>query len=89
MILFCFVLVVVFRFLEVLKLVLRQEQWDNHFRGILSFPHYFSCSISLREMFCSSLGGQIVVESALDLFSILCYTYFCLCFVSHISWFGA
>ena len=87
LILFFLVLVVDFRFLEVLKLVLRQEKWDNHFKGVLSFPLCFSCFISLREMFCSSLGGQIVVESALDIFSILCYTCLslCLCFVSHMS----
>ena len=28
-----------------------------------------------------------MVESSLDFFSILCYT--CLCFVTHMSWFGA
>ena len=90
LVLFCFSCE--FRFLEVLKLVLSQEKWDNHFRGVLSFPLCFSCSISLREMFYSSLGGQIVVESALDFFSILCYTCLCFCFVcfaSYMSWFGA
>ena len=90
LILFFLVLVVDFKFLEVLKLVLRQEKWDNHFRGVLSFPLCFSCFISLREMLCSSLGrgAQIMVESALDFFSILCYTCLCLCFmcfVSHMS----
>ena len=89
LILFCVVLVVIFRFLEVLKLVLRQEKWDDHFRGVLSFPSCFSCCISLREMLCSSLRGQIVVESALDFFNILCYTCLCLCCVSHMSWFGS
>ena len=58
---------------------------NDHFWGVLSFPPCFSCSISLRELFCSSLGGQIVVELALDFFSILCYTCLCLCFVSHMS----
>ena len=90
-----FFLVVLFRFLEVLKLVLKQEKWDDHFRGVLFFPPCFSCYISLREMFCSSLvcvwgcvGEHIVVESALDFFGILYYTCLCLCFVYHMSWFG-
>ena len=85
-------LVVLFRFLEVLKLILRQEKWNDHFREVLSFPICFSCFISLREMFCSSLRGQIMVESALDFFSKLCYVYLCLCFVcfvSHMSRFGS
>ena len=56
---------------------------DDHFRGVLSFPPCFPCSISLRELFCSRLGGQIMVESTLDFFSTLCYT--CLCFVYHMS----
>ena len=71
-------LVVIFMFLEVLKLVLRQEKWDDHFKGVHSFPPCFSCSISLKEMFCSSLGGQIVVESALDFLIVLCYSFLCL-----------
>ena len=83
-------LFVLFRFLEVLKLVLRQEKWDDHFRGVFFFHPCFSCYISLREMFCSSLGGgaQIVVESALNFFGILYYTCLCLYFVYHMSWFG-
>ena len=52
-----FFLVVIFRFLEVIKLVLRQEKWDDHFKGVLFFPHCFSCSISLREMFFFKFGG--------------------------------
>ena len=62
---------------------------DNHFKGVLSSPPCFSCSISLRELFCSSLGVQIVVELTLDFFGILYYTCLCLCFVYHMSWFGA
>ena len=46
---------------------------DDHFKGVLSFPPCFLCSISLRKLFYSSLGGQIVVELALDFFSTLCY----------------
>ena len=61
---------------------------DDHFKGDLSFPSCFSCSISLRELFCSSLGGKVVVESTLDFFSTLCYTCLCLCLVSHIRSFG-
>ena len=53
----------IFRFLEVVKLVLRQKKWDNHFRGVLSFSLCFSCSISLRGFFFSSLGGQIELFS--------------------------
>ena len=57
----------------------RDEMINDHFRGILSFPSCFSCSISLRELFCSSLGvgggggggRQIVVESTLNFFSTL------------------
>ena len=30
-----------------------------------------------------------MVESTLDFFSILCYTCLCLCFVSHMNWFGS
>ena len=79
-------LVVLFRFLEVLKLVLKQEKWDDHFRGVLFFPPCFSCYISLREMFCSSLGGgggggageHIVVESALDSL-VSCIIHVCVC----------
>ena len=47
----------------------------------------------IEEMLCSSLGGQIVVESALDYLSVLCFVscYTCLhfsfisfvCFVSY------
>ena len=71
-------LVVLFMFLEVLKSVLRQGKWDNHLCGVLSFPPWFSCSISLRELFCSCLGGQIVVESTWDFFSTLC-VHVCVC----------
>ena len=37
---------------------------------------------SIKEMLCSSLGGQNVIESALDFLSVLCFVlcYTCLCF---------
>ena len=57
---FCFVLVVIFRFFGSPKVGHKARE------------------MIIREMFCSSLGGRIVVESTLDFFSSLCI-HVCVC----------
>ena len=80
-----FFLVVLFRFLEVLKLVLRQETRLS-LQGSPLFPSFFMLYF-IEGNVLFNFGGKFVVESALDFFSILCYTCLCLClcFVSHMS----